>query len=1117
MRCERARRGPLPGPGKQTPGPRSTAPQPRSPVDLHSQHPQTATPRRVSFALRPDRAASSPGAPGTATGGREGGRCTAPPPHAAAFPPATQWPGVPPAARLRGAVTSRAGSSSSPDGDDAQLLGGGQAAPGPGQELAAPEEGAQAGGRGDGRAAAGRAGGRCAVPLRPVSLRRLHRRPLTNGRPAPAPRPCAPPARAPIGPRRRPPTGRRVAVRAQRGRGGAGRRPRPIGGRDVSERGANREPQAPARVKESGGPVFVRRRQRGAGGAFPEKGGEPRLHLSRTERPPKMPANVEIKARVQDLAQLITRAEQLSGSPGSLLLQTDTFFPVPHGRLKVRDFRDGRGQLVFYDRPNSTGPKLSRFTVSPTHDPGGLVEALSLALGKQGVVKKERHLYRVGQTRVHVDRVEGLGDFVELEVVLEEQQSPQEGKDVAWQLMGQLGIEEKELVSGTYMDLLLAGGGGGGGGGGGEPLCDEAALNGHSRELLEDQALHPLEEPLPSALQMTTLDFQLAGGLSGRHQPGEGSLSMLLLAQGSQQLVLVHGPGSVACPQFLWAASVQSLASYRAEVARACCGTAAASSSLAGCLQDGEFSLLGLSGGDRAGKAFLPSEPRSTTQGPHGAPRQAPSRGKTGGRPLPQRPLAARVAPFSARSRDSSLRPPFSTSGADSSPPPAAGSTARAPPPPGAPSLCNRAPDTGNGRPLCFAAGWGGREGLGHCRRRLPRPARLEESRRASAVGRGRCGASLGLAPPPPPPPAAPEHDGLEGIGCAARSPPPPQPGERRPPRAVYRGPAGGSASAPWLLLLLRLLLRASPGSPRSEEPPPPGPARPRRPPPRLASPLARPCSARLRRRRWRIGRRCSRSPPSTRSRRPVAGPSPEAAREAGGRVLGARLQPERRLADAASSASRGTSAPRVEQLGLGAAAETVPSAERWAAPREQLGLVPAGPARHLGSGRARLETARLLLGSLLPTAKGVSGRPLPARPSKRPVRAVPSDSPRGPSSLPSLACRRFGGGAVLGPETERSCFSSSLEIRPPSSHGEFGPDRAALERPRRSGTPPAAALSGSCSGALRSFPAQSRAWAWEAGGGRLSRPSFGGAPGQTPSLPCCGEGALGTRGPEGP
>uniref|UniRef100_A0A8C7E711 CYTH domain-containing protein n=1 Tax=Naja naja TaxID=35670 RepID=A0A8C7E711_NAJNA len=86
-----------------------------------------------------------------------------------------------------------------------------------------------------------------------------------------------------------------------------------------------------------------------------------------------MPTNVEIKARVQDLALLISRVEQLSGSPGSLILQTDTFFRVPHGRLKVRDFRDGHGQLVFYDRPNSTAPKLSHFTISPTDDPRGLV------------------------------------------------------------------------------------------------------------------------------------------------------------------------------------------------------------------------------------------------------------------------------------------------------------------------------------------------------------------------------------------------------------------------------------------------------------------------------------------------------------------------------------------------------------------------------------------------------------------------------------------------------------------------------------------------------------------------------------------------------------------------
>ncbi|XP_062990542.1 uncharacterized protein LOC134403928 [Elgaria multicarinata webbii] len=172
----------------------------------------------------------------------------------------------------------------------------------------------------------------------------------------------------------------------------------------------------------------------------------------------QMPANVEIKARVRDLAQLMSNAERLSGSPGCIILQTDTFFSVPHGRLKLRDLQDGRGQLVFYNRPDSKGPKLSHYTISPTDDPTGLAAVLSQALGVQGVVKKERRLYLVGQTRVHVDRVEGLGDFMELEVVLEDRQSAQQGEAVARRLMEELGVKDEDLLTGAYLDLLLAAG-----------------------------------------------------------------------------------------------------------------------------------------------------------------------------------------------------------------------------------------------------------------------------------------------------------------------------------------------------------------------------------------------------------------------------------------------------------------------------------------------------------------------------------------------------------------------------------------------------------------------------------------------------------------------------------
>jgi predicted adenylyl cyclase CyaB len=79
---------------------------------------------------------------------------------------------------------------------------------------------------------------------------------------------------------------------------------------------------------------------------------------------------------------------------------------------------------------------------------------LSLALGVRGVVRKKRTLYLVGQTRLHLDEVEGLGEFVELEVVLRHGQSDLEGQQIARELMTRLAIREQDLLEGAYMDML---------------------------------------------------------------------------------------------------------------------------------------------------------------------------------------------------------------------------------------------------------------------------------------------------------------------------------------------------------------------------------------------------------------------------------------------------------------------------------------------------------------------------------------------------------------------------------------------------------------------------------------------------------------------------------------
>lgn len=70
------------------------------------------------------------------------------------------------------------------------------------------------------------------------------------------------------------------------------------------------------------------------------------------------------------------------------------------------------------------------------------------------MVKKTRTLYLIGQTRVHVDEVRGLGEFLEIEVVLQPGQSEVEAKSIATALLSEFGIGQEQLIAEAYVDLL---------------------------------------------------------------------------------------------------------------------------------------------------------------------------------------------------------------------------------------------------------------------------------------------------------------------------------------------------------------------------------------------------------------------------------------------------------------------------------------------------------------------------------------------------------------------------------------------------------------------------------------------------------------------------------------
>jgi predicted adenylyl cyclase CyaB len=170
------------------------------------------------------------------------------------------------------------------------------------------------------------------------------------------------------------------------------------------------------------------------------------------KRSPPMPQNLEIKARIVDRGQAKILAENLGADFAGELQQTDTYFSVATGRLKLREFSDGSGELIFYKRPEHNLQRLSTYQIYRTNDAAQLRMVLSETLGVKVVVKKSRFLYTWKNARIHLDHVEQLGEFLEFEVLVTEGELQAEG--VMRELRNHFSLENENLITCSYADLV---------------------------------------------------------------------------------------------------------------------------------------------------------------------------------------------------------------------------------------------------------------------------------------------------------------------------------------------------------------------------------------------------------------------------------------------------------------------------------------------------------------------------------------------------------------------------------------------------------------------------------------------------------------------------------------
>lgn len=166
-----------------------------------------------------------------------------------------------------------------------------------------------------------------------------------------------------------------------------------------------------------------------------------------------MRRNIELKAKCDDLDGAIRAAEKLGAALSGELAQSDTYYHVLAGRLKIR--REGNHrELIAYSRPDLTGARKSEFHLIPLAEDDALHDALTSTLGIMGEVHKTRLLYMHRNVRIHLDRVRGLGSFIEFEAIVDDRCDENAAAEKVEKLIGVFNIRKDDIVGGSYSDLL---------------------------------------------------------------------------------------------------------------------------------------------------------------------------------------------------------------------------------------------------------------------------------------------------------------------------------------------------------------------------------------------------------------------------------------------------------------------------------------------------------------------------------------------------------------------------------------------------------------------------------------------------------------------------------------
>ena len=164
--------------------------------------------------------------------------------------------------------------------------------------------------------------------------------------------------------------------------------------------------------------------------------------------------NIELKAHyLNDKALDLVKKLQISNE--YVLQQLDTYFNINKDRLKLREINNERAELIWYSRPDELEAKNSNYEIYESNNSNNLKKVLTSSLGVKVVVNKLRKAYIYNDCRIHIDKVENLGEFLEFEVVMIPERTDEQAKELMKFLKNHFKINNDDLINVSYSDMII--------------------------------------------------------------------------------------------------------------------------------------------------------------------------------------------------------------------------------------------------------------------------------------------------------------------------------------------------------------------------------------------------------------------------------------------------------------------------------------------------------------------------------------------------------------------------------------------------------------------------------------------------------------------------------------